>query len=226
MADDAKTVAVIGTGRMGGAFGKTFGAAGYKIIYGSRDPSDAKVQEVVKATPGATALNQKDAAAKASIIILATPWGATEAAIKAMGDISGKLIIDPTNAIQFGKDGASLSVDTSGGELVRDWAKGAQVVKAFNTVGYFVIAQPDVLGEKVAVFLASDDAAAKAKVAEIVKPLGFETVDVGPMKGARVLEGMSILYMTPYFAGKQDERFEWAVRRSSDVKLGTVRAAK
>lgn len=119
-----------------------------------------------------------------------------------------------------------MSVDTSGGELVRDWAKGAAVVKAFNTVGYFVIAKPDVLGDKVAVFLASDDAAAKAKVSEMVKTLGFEPVDVGPMKSARTLEGMSVLYMTPYLGGKQDERFEWAVRRSGNVKLGEVRPAK
>lgn len=226
MAQDDKTVAIIGTGRMGGAFGKTFASAGYKIIYGSRSPSDAKVKDVVKATAGSSALSQKEAAAKASIIILATPWGATEETLKSMGDLTGKLILDPTNAISFGKDGAGLSVDTSGGELVRDWAKGASVVKAFNTVGYFVIADPKVLGDKVAVFLASDDAAAKSKVSDMVKAMGFEAVDVGPMKSARVLEGMSTLYMVPYMGGKQDERFEWAVRRAGDVKLGPVRPAQ
>lgn len=221
-----KTVAVIGSGRMGGAFGKIFAAAGYTVIYGSRNPADDKVQAVVKATPGASALGQKEAAAKAGTLILATPWGGTEAALKGMGDLTGKLILDPTNAIQFGKDGAGLAVETSGGELVRDWAKGARVVKAFNTVGYFVIAQPDILGDKVAVFLASDDAAAKDEVMALVAGLGFEAVDVGPMRSARVLEGMSTLYMVPYFSGKQDQRFEWAVRRSGNVTLGPVRAAK
>ncbi len=226
MANNSKTIAIIGTGRMGSAFGKTFAAAGYTIIYGSRNPSDEKVVHVVQTTPGATALSQHEAVSKAGIIILATPLTSTEFAVKSMGDLSGKLILDPTNAIQFGKDGAGLSVDTSGGELVRDWAKGAAVVKAFNTVGYFVIAQPNVLGDKVAVFLASDDAAAKARAADMVKALGFEAVDVGPMKSARTLEGMSVLYMTPYLAGKQAERFEWAVRRSGNVKLGEVRPAK
>jgi predicted dinucleotide-binding enzyme len=226
MAADLKAVAVIGTGRMGGAFGKTFAAAGYKVVYGSRTPRDAKVQAVVNATPGSTAVDQQTAAADASIIILATPWTATEATVKALGDLRGKLILDPTNAIEFGKDGAGLAVSTSGGELVRDWAPGASVVKAFNTVGYFVIAEPNVLGDKVAVFLASDDAVAKARVAEIVTALGFEAVDVGVMKAARTLEGMSTLYMVPYFNGQQDQRFEWAVRRSGNVKLGPVRAAK
>jgi len=226
MAEGNKTVAIIGTGRMGGAFGKTFGAAGYSVIYGSRNPADEKVQAVVKATKSATVMMQKDAAASANIIVIATPWTATEAVVKGLGDLTGKLILDPTNAIQFGKDGAGMAVETSGGELVRDWAKGATVVKAFNTVGYFVIAEPNVLGGKVAVFLASDDAAAKTTACEIVTALGFDAVDVGPMKNARTLEGMSTLYMVPYLSGQQDQRFEWAVRRAGDVKLGPVRPAK
>jgi predicted dinucleotide-binding enzyme len=225
MAQDDKTIAVIGTGRMGGAFGKLFSGAGYKVIYGSRNPGDERVQSLVKGTPGGTAMSAKDAAAKAGIVVLATPWNATEATIKGMGDLSGKLILDPTNAISFGKEGSGMSVETSGGELVRDWAKGAAVVKAFNTVGYFVIADPKALDGKVAVFLAGDDAAAKDKVFAMVNSWGFEAVDVGPMKNSRVLEGMSTLYMVPFMTGKQDQRFEWAVRRSGGVKLGPVRPA-
>ena len=98
-------------------------------------------------------------------------------------------------------------------------------MKAFNTVGYFVIADPKVLGDRVSVFLAGDDAAAKDKVLAMVNGLGFEGTDVGPMKSARVLEGMSTLYMVPFMTGKQDQRFEWAVRRSGGVKLGPVRPA-
>ena len=225
MAADDKTIAIIGTGRMGGAFGKLFAGAGYKVIYGSRNPTDEKVQALTKATPGAAAMSQKDAAAKAGVIIVAIPWNATEAAVKAMGDLTGKLILDPTNAISFGKDGGGLAVETSGGEMLRDWAKGASVVKAFNTVGYFVIADPKAVGDKVAVFLAGDDAAAKDKVMVMVNALGFEATDVGPMKNSRVLEGMSTLYMVPFMTGKQDQRFEWAVRRSGGVKLGPVRPA-
>jgi len=224
MAQDDKTIAVIGTGRMGGAFGKLFSGAGYKVIYGSRNPADEKVLSLVKGTPNGAAMSAKDAAAKAGIVVLATPWNATEATIKGMGDLTGKLILDPTNAISFGKDGG-MAVETSGGELVRDWAKGAAVVKAFNTVGYFVIADPKALDGKVSVFLAGDDDAAKDKVFAMVNALGFEATDVGGMKAARVLEGMSTLYMVPFMTGKQDQRFEWAVRRSGGVKLGPVRPA-
>ncbi|MDX2224065.1 MAG: NAD(P)-binding domain-containing protein [Rhodospirillaceae bacterium] len=220
-----KTVAVIGTGRMGGAFGAAFSRAGYTVIYGSRTPSDTKVQGVVGATKGAKAMTPKDAAAAADIIVLAVPWAGTEATVKSLGDCAGKLVLDPTNAIQFGKDGASLSVATSGGELVRDWMPGAKVVKAFNTVGYFVIADTAVLDGKVGCFLAGDDAASKAQVRELVTAMGFDAIDVGGMRAARVLEGMSTLYMVPYMSGNQGDRFEWAVRRSGNVKLGPVRTA-
>ena len=220
-----KTVAVIGTGRMGGAFGAAFARLGYKVIYGSRTPGDERVKGVVKTTSGATAATPKDAAMAAGIVVIATPWNATEATIKSLGDLSGKLVLDPTNAISFGKGGSGMAVDTSGGELVQDWAKGAKVVKAFNTVGFFVIADPKAIDGRVACFIAGDDEAAKSRASEIVTAMGFEAVDVGAMKAARILEGMSTLYMVPYLTGKQDQRFEWAVRRSGGVKLGPVRPA-
>ena len=220
-----KTVAVIGTGRMGGAFGAAFSRLGYKVIYGSRTPGDERVKGVIGKSAGATAATPKDAAAAAGVIVIATPWNATEATIKAMGDLSGKLILDPTNAISFGKGGSGMAVDSSGGELVQEWAKGAKVVKAFNTVGFFVIADPKSMEGKVACFIAGEDEGAKARATEIVTAMGFEAVDVGGIKASRVLEGMSMLYMVPYMTGKQDQRFEWAVRRSGGVKLGPVRPA-
>lgn len=54
-----KTVAIIGTGRMGSAFGANFARIGYTVIYGSRNPGDAKVADVVKATKGSRAVGQK-----------------------------------------------------------------------------------------------------------------------------------------------------------------------
>jgi len=195
-----KTVAIIGTGRMGSAFGANFARIGYTVIYGSRNPGDAKVADVVKATKGSRAVGQKEAAAAANLVVVAAPWNGLEATVKGLGDLTGKIVLDPTNAISFGKDGGAMAVDSSAGELMQGWAPGAKVVKAFNTD-------------------------AKARASEIVTAMGFEAVDAGPIKNARVLEGMSTLYMVPYMSGKQDQRFEYAVRRTGHVKLGPVRTA-
>lgn len=220
-----KTVAVIGTGRMGSAFGANFARLGYTVIYGSRNPSEAKVADVVKATPKSRAVSPKEAAAAATVVVVATPWNGLEATVKGLGDLTGKLVLDPTNAIAFGKDGGTMAVDSSAGALMQGWAPTAKVVKAFNTIGYFVIADPSQIEGRVACFLAGDDADAKARATEIVTAMGFEAVDVGAIKNARVLEGMSTLYMVPYMSGKQDQRFEFAVRRTGHVKLGPVRTA-
>jgi hypothetical protein len=154
----------------------------------------------------------------------------TEDAVKMAGPekFAGKTVIDVTNPLDFsGGVPPKLAVgfSDSAGETVQRWLPGAKVVKAFNTVGYFVIADPSVLDGKVGCFLAGDDAEAKGRVRELVTVMGFDAVDVGGMKAARVLESMSTLYMVPYMTGNQGDRFEWAVRRSGHVKLGPVRTA-
>ena len=39
--------------------------------------------------------------------------------------------------------------------------------------------------------MAADDAAAKGRVMTLIREIGFESVDVGPLKHARHLEGMA-----------------------------------
>jgi predicted dinucleotide-binding enzyme len=220
------TVAIIGTGRMGGAFGANFAGLGHPVIYGSRDPAKPAVGDLVGKTKGAKAMAPKDAAAAAEIVVLAVPWAGIEATVAGLGDLAGKLVIDATNALSFTKTGMEMAVPTSAGEMIQGWLPKAKVVKAFNTVGFFVIANPKLLDGPVAVFLAGEDADAKAKVRALVGAMGFEPVDVGGIKNARVLESMSILYMVPYLGGKTDQAFEWAVRSAGKREAGKVRPAQ
>ena len=222
-----ETIAVIGTGRMGGAFGGTLAALGHPIVYGSRDAAKPAVQELLSKSTGAKADTPKAAAAAAQIIVLAVPWTGAEESIKALGDLSGKIVIDATNALNFTKGGMEMAVPTSAGEIIQGWLPNAKVVKAFNTVGFFVIANPKVTSEgPVAVFLASNDDGAKTRVRDLVTAMGFHPVDVGGIKNARSLEAMSILYMVPYLGGKPADAFEWAVRDTGGKASGKVRPAQ
>ncbi len=211
----AETVAVIGTGRVGGALGPRFAELDYKVIYGSRDPSRDDVAALVARTGGQTsAATQQDAAMQADIIVLAIPWSATEQVVKDLGDLSGKIIIDVTNAIRFVDGGQTeMAVDTSAGELVQSWAPGAFVVKAFNTMSFTVMADTEAAGGPVTVPIAGDDDEAKQKVLEIVQAMGFDTMDVGSIRNARVLESMTIIYMVPYLQGRREDAFEFYFRR-------------
>lgn len=212
----AETVAILGTGRVGGALGAQFARHGHTVIYGSRDPRGEKARALVAKTgPAASAAPSAEAVRRASVVVLAIPWTATEATVKGL-DLAGKLVIDPTNAIRVGAGGMmEMAVDTSGGELVQQWAPEARVVKAFNTLGFHVMENPAVARGPVSVPIAGDDAAAKAQVARLVATFGLEPVDVGPLRHARVLEGMAILYMVPYLSGKRGEAFEYHLRRAA-----------
>ena len=208
------TVAVIGTGSVGSALGPRFAQLGYTVVYGSRDPALPRVQELIERTGrGASAGTQRSAAQQADIIVLAVPWSATEQVVRGMGDLTGKIIIDITNPIRIADDGLMQTVvTTSGGEQVQSWAAGAKVVKAFNAVGAFVMADPDLAGGPVTIPVAGNDAAAKKQVQLIIVALGFETVDVGPLRMSRELEGMAILYVTPYLRDRHEDSWEYYFR--------------
>jgi hypothetical protein len=210
----AETVAVIGTGRVGSALGPRFAKLGFKVVYGSRTPEADRVQRLVGRTGGdASAATQREAARQAELILLAVPWDAAEQVIKSLGKLDGKIIMDATNALDLAEDGMlELSVDSSAGELIQSWAPGAYVVKTFNNVNDTVMADPGSIHGPVTVPLAGNDLKAKARVREIVTAMGFPTVDAGPIRMARVLEGMVVLKLVPMFEGRHADRWEYYFR--------------
>jgi hypothetical protein len=120
-----------------------------------------------------------------------------------------------------------MAVATSAAELIQSWQPKARIVKAFNTVGFHVIANPAAAGGAVTIPLAGDDTAAKAQVASLVSKMGLEPLDVGPLRHARVLEGMSLLYMVPYMSGRREDAFEYYLRRGAAPKQSSgVRPAQ
>lgn len=212
----ADTVGIIGTGRVGGALGPRFVELGHTVIYGSRDPASERVRQLVAETGAdASATTQKEAAQQADIVVLAVPWRATEAVVTGLGNLDGKIIMDAVNPLVRADDNLlEMGVDTSAGQLVQGWAPGARVVKAFNTVNFLYMKDPAAAGGPITVPLASDDADAKQRVAEIVEAMGFETADVGPLRMSRYTEGMVVLSLTPMFEGRREESWQYYFRKA------------
>ena len=200
----ADTIAVIGTGDVGGALGPEFAAQGHTIVYGSRTPDRDKVKQLVDKTGElASAATPAEAAALADIVVLAVPGLLVEEITKSLGDLSGKIIIDPTNPLERRMNRLEHAVDTSNAEIIQAAAPEAYVVKAFNTLNWKTMVDPASAGGPVSIPLVGDNGRAKKKVAELVAGMGLEPIDVGPLRDARWVEGMLILWINNRYGSKR-----------------------
>ncbi len=127
---DRESVAVIGTGDMGNSLGPKLAEIGYRVIYGSRDPTRESVQDLVERTgAGASATTQKEAAQAADIVLLAVPWPPMEQVAQNLGNLDGKIVIDVSFPFRQAEDGYPESmVETSSAEMIQGWNPGAKVV--------------------------------------------------------------------------------------------------
>ncbi len=170
-------IAIIGKGNVGTALGTGLGSAGHEIKFGHRDPAEPI-----------------DAAAEwGQVIILAVPHGNVGDAaeeIKAYAD--GKVVIDVTNAIDPNMD-LAISCTTSTAEETQKRLPNAKVVKAFNTVFAANQSTAKVADQQLTAFVAGDDVDAKKTVMQLTSDIGFDPVDVGPLKAARYLDAMGIM---------------------------------
>lgn len=189
-------ITIIGSGNVGGARGRLWAAKGHEIVFGVPDPRNPRVLSLVESIGGdARATTVPDAARVSDVIVLAVPWTAAEQAIRSAGDVSGKTLIDCTNPLTADASGLTIGTTDSAAEQLARWAKGAKVVKAFNTIGAQNFANPRFGSEGASMFLAGDDGAAKDVVRRLATELGFDVVDTGPLTAARWLEALGMLWI-------------------------------
>lgn len=168
-------IAIIGNGNVGSAIQKGAEKAGYEVRTTGADPKDVR-----------------SAGAWGEIIVLAIPAPARQDAIKNLGDVQGKTIVDPTNLLNEDWSYAG-DMKKSGAEQVQEWAKGAKVVKAFNTVFAQNMTTGRVKGEPLSLLVAGDDKTAKEEILRLGNAIGFGAVDAGPLQNARYLEALGFL---------------------------------
>jgi 8-hydroxy-5-deazaflavin:NADPH oxidoreductase len=204
-------IAIIGAGNVGQALGEAWRGQGHVVTYGVRNPGDKKYSALGQENLKLPA----DAVRTADIIVLATPWPATEAACKELGRLAGKIVIDCTNPLAMGQDGLQLAVgfDTSGGEMVAGWCEHANVFKAFNQTGFENMKRAAGRSPKATMFVAGDDQTKKRTVLRLVADIGFEGVDAGPLRNARLLEPLAMLWIDQVMKGRMDRNRAFALTR-------------
>jgi len=190
-------IGIIGSGNVGGTLGARWAQLGHEVTFGSRNPgSDAMKQLAARAGGKARAALPADAARDNEVLLLSTPWPAAQEVLRNLGDLNGKTLIDATNPLLPTLQGLELGNTTSAGEQVAAWATGAKVVKAFNTVGFNIMENPAFGSDKAVMFYCGDDAGAKQTVKQLTVELGFDAVDAGPLRQARVLEPFALLWIS------------------------------
>ena len=208
----AETIAIIGTGNVAEALGPAFAAQGHRIVYGSRNPGSSKTQRLVGDTgEDASATSPEAAVKEADIVVLAVPGMMVADITRELGDLSNKIIIDPTNPLKRKLMTFQHGVDTSNTEIIQEIAPDADVVKAFNTLNWKTMVDPASAGGPVSIPLAGESRRAKRTVAKLVEGMGLEPIDVGGVENARWLEGMLILWINNRFSLR--DSFDFHLRK-------------
>jgi len=214
-------IAVLGSGNMGGALGRLFAAAGHEVAY-SYARKREKLERLARASgPRARAAESiADAVRDADVVLLAVHWSRVPAVLRAAGRLHGTVLIDCTNPMNASDTGLVVGLKTSGGEVIARRTRGARLVKAFNTVPAELLrAGADALPEQPSVCYCGDDSGAKRIVSRLIREVGFEPVDCGPLSSARYLEPFALLIAElAYNRGRRPElgvRFLRPARRRS-----------
>jgi predicted dinucleotide-binding enzyme len=185
------SISIIGTGNMARTIGALAVAGDNSVEVIGRD--QAKAAELAKDLGGTVTTGEFGAVPVGDIVIVSLLHADVVPVVARYGDaLAGKVIIDISNPFNSAADGLAIPDDTSVAQEVAKVAPAsASVVKAFNTIFGVVLAQ----GQPLDVFMAGDDARAKASVGEFVESLGLRPLDVGGLNMAHWLEGTGLVVM-------------------------------
>ncbi|WP_022881933.1 NADPH-dependent F420 reductase [Gryllotalpicola ginsengisoli] len=184
-------ISIIGTGNMARTIGALAVKGGNTVEVIGRDA--AKSAALAETLGGGTTVGSFGAAPAGDIVILAVLFESAVPVIRKFGDgLAGKIIVDITNPFNATGTGLAVPHDTSIAQQMAQAAPAsAHVVKAFNTLFRHVLAH----GAPVDVFMAGDDAQAKAGVAAFIESLGLRPRDTGDLSMAHWVEGAGVLTM-------------------------------
>jgi 8-hydroxy-5-deazaflavin:NADPH oxidoreductase len=177
-------IGVIGSGNIGQAVGDAWRRAGHEVVYASRSPEPPQTVAIA------------DAIAGADVVLLATPGAAVPQLLAQYGPaLDGRVVIDATNNV-----GAER---LHHGHVYGEAAPGARFVRAFNTLGYEMFANPTVGGETADLFWCGPD---DKDVEQLIADVGLRPVRVGGIEAIDVVDGVGRLWMTLVFRAGHPRR--------------------
>jgi hypothetical protein len=188
-------IGIIGSGNIGANLGKLWADAGHEVFYSFSRSEDKLRQLAAEAGDGARWGAPAEAVAFADVILLAPPYPALDAALKAAGSMNGKIVIDAVNP--FTDKGPAYADKGTAAEEVAAKLPSAKTVKAYNHIWYQHIATRHHANPPLTAFISGDDAEAKSIVKTLVEDTGFYVWDLGALRTARWTEPHGALFNKP-----------------------------
>ena len=189
-------IGILGSGLMGGKLGTLFARAGHDVVF-SYSRSERKLERLAReAGRNASAGTPAEAARAADAVLLAVHWSRVDEVLKQAGKLSGKVLV--SCSLPMNKDDTKLVVanTSSGAEALARKARSAQVVAAFGTVPsevLFSVYESRRRKNRPSLVYYSDHKRAKTVAARLIRDIGFDPVDAGPLETARYTEPFTML---------------------------------
>jgi predicted dinucleotide-binding enzyme len=189
-------IGILGSGLMGAKLGTIFARAGHEVVF-SYARSDDKLKKLARDAQGkARAGTPAEAAQGADTLLLAVHWSRIEDVLKQAGDLSGKVIL--TCSLPMDTDNTKLIIGTttSGAEELAARVPRAKLVSAFNTVPsevLFGVFEAKSKATRPSLVYCGDDQSAKDVAVQLIRDVGFDPVDCGPLRIARYTEPFALL---------------------------------
>jgi len=189
-----KAIGILGAGNVGTALARALIARGESVLIGV--PSPDKYRDAVASLGPGAAIGTTEAAIEGSdLVILATPYAAALSVARSRPEWGNRILVDATNPLAPGLTGLSIGTTSSGAEEIARAARGARVVKAFNTTGAENLADSHYPGGAVFMPVCGDDAEARNRVVTLATLIGFDAVDCGDLSAARYLEPFAMTWI-------------------------------
>jgi 8-hydroxy-5-deazaflavin:NADPH oxidoreductase len=211
-------IGILGSGLMGGKLGTIFARAGHEVVF-SYARSNEKLKKLARDAKGnARAGTPADAARDADALLLAVHWSRIDDVLTLAGDLSGKVIVSCSLPMNADDTGLVVAHTSSGAEELAKMIPKARVVSAFNTVPsevLFGVYEARRKASRPSLVYCGDDKRGKTVAVELIRDVGFEPVDAGPLRIARYTEPFALLVAQLAYEGKggpelayRFERFE------------------
>jgi len=198
-------IGILGSGLMGGKLGTIFARAGHEVVF-SYARSEQKLKRLAKGAAGkARAGTPREAAQDADAVLLAVHWLRFDDVLKQAGDLSGKVVV--TCSLPMNEENTELVVGlgSSGAEELARKIPKARVVAAFNTVPsevLFDVYEGKRKASRPSLVYCGDDRRGKELAASLIRDVGFDPVDAGPLRIARYTEPFALLVAQLAYEGE------------------------